>query len=135
VDQRFSGRCNLQQKHVAERLNISESSWNDASNDWYSADEENAFKLETQVIATSSRTTSELFYENADTWNKSIFISLLPKYDTLLTVYPTIQVSKGDFLGVFSGKIRFLKDKVVQAIPGHTEKLWLDYLQVLGTLN
>jgi hypothetical protein len=63
----FSGRCNLQQKHVAEKLNISESSWNDASNDWYSANEENAFKLETQVIATSSRTTSELFYENADT--------------------------------------------------------------------
>jgi hypothetical protein len=28
----FSGRCNLQQKHVAKRLNISESSWNDASN-------------------------------------------------------------------------------------------------------
>jgi hypothetical protein len=36
---------------------------------------------------------------------------------------------------VFSGKIRFLKDKVVQAIPGRTEKLWLDYSQVSGTLN
>merc|ERR1712093_170465 len=134
----FSGRSQLEQKHVAERLNISESSWNNASNDWYSADEETAFKLETKFIASSSTTTPELFYDNVDTglcWNKSIFISLIEKSDKLLAVCPSIPVSRNNFLGVFSGKIRYSEDRVVQAIPGPTEKLWLDYSQVSGTLN
>jgi hypothetical protein len=68
-------------------------------------------------------------------WNKSIFISLVEKSDKLLAVCPSIPVSRNNFLGVFSGKIRYSEDRVVQAIPGPTEKLWLDYSQVSGTLN
>jgi len=41
----FMGRSCLNQLHVAERLEIQESSWNDAANEWFSSEEEAAFKL------------------------------------------------------------------------------------------
>src|SRR5271163_4975849 len=56
----FSGKSRLIQKHVAERLQVAESSWNDASNEWYSGDEEAAFKLTTTVKATSSKSLASL---------------------------------------------------------------------------
>ncbi|KAH6665603.1 hypothetical protein B0J14DRAFT_660313 [Halenospora varia] len=63
----FSGKSRLMQKHVAEKLQVAESSWNDASNEWYSSDEEAAFKLATTVNATSSKSPSSLFNDRANT--------------------------------------------------------------------
>jgi len=135
----LSGRSRLKQKHVTERLDVAESSWNDASNEWYSSDEEAAFKLTTAINATSSKSLSSLFNDRANTeqcWNKAIFISLVPNGDKLLTLCPVIPVFPGDFLGVFSGKVRFTEQvKITQAISGPTTGLWLDYSQVSGTLN
>jgi hypothetical protein len=96
----FSGKSRLMQKHVAERLQITESSWNDASNEWYSSDEEAASKLATAVNATSSKSPSSLFNDRANTeqcWNKTIFISLVPNGDKRLAVCPIIPVFPGDF--------------------------------------
>jgi hypothetical protein len=88
------------QKHVAERLQVAESSWNDASNEWYSSDKEAAFKLATTVKATSSKSLASLFNDRANTQqhrNKAIFMSLLPNGDERLAVCPTIPVFPGDF--------------------------------------
>ncbi len=135
----FSGKSRLMQKHVAERLKIAESSWNDASNEWYSNDEEAAFKLTTAVKANSSKSLASLFNDRANTqqhWNKALFISLLPNGDNFLDVCPTIPVFPGDFLGIYSGTVRFSeKPNASHGIPGPEPKLWLDYSQSTGTLN
>ena len=62
-------------------------------------------------------------------------MSLEHSDDGTLTVCSIIMLFLGDFLGVFSGNVRFTEHvKVIQAIPGPTAKLWLDYSQVTGTL-
>jgi hypothetical protein len=135
----FSGKSRLMQKHVAERLQVAESSWNDASNEWYSSDEEAAFKLAMTVNETSSKSLSSLFNDRANTeqcWNKAIFMSLVPNGDERLAVCPIIPVFPGDFLGIYSGTIRFSENtSLSHTIPGPKEKLWLDYSQATGTLN
>ncbi|KAH6700678.1 hypothetical protein BKA61DRAFT_620970 [Leptodontidium sp. MPI-SDFR-AT-0119] len=135
----FSGKSRLMQKHVAERLQVAESSWNEASNEWYSSDEEAAFKLATTVNATSSKSLASLFNDRANTQqhqNKALFISLLPNGDSRLDVCPTIPVYPGDFLGIYSGTIRFSENSSLShGIPGPESKLWLDYSQVTGTFN
>lgn len=135
----FSGKSRLMQKHVAERLQVAESSWNDVSNEWYSGDEEAAFKLATNVKATSSKSVASLFNDRANTpqhQNKALFISLFPDGDKRLVVCPTIPVSPGDFLGMYSGTVRFSeKYNPSHGIPGREPKLWLDYSQSTGTFN
>jgi hypothetical protein len=127
----FSGRSRLVQKHVAERLQVPESSWNDASKKWYSSDEEAAFKLAVTADATSSQSLSSLLNDRANTkkcWNKAIFQTLLPHCNKHLAVCPIIPASEGDFLGIYSGTIRFSEDySFSHTIPGPKEKLWLDY--------
>ncbi|KAH8751818.1 hypothetical protein BGZ57DRAFT_913151 [Hyaloscypha finlandica] len=135
----FSGRSWLRKTSVAERLDITESSWNDASNDWYSSDEETTFKLTTAFRASSSRSLSSLFNDRAlrePCRNKSIYITLEPKGDRFLSVCPIIPVVESDFLGIFSGTIRFSEDiNGNHSIPGPTRNLSLDYSQVTGMLN
>jgi hypothetical protein len=135
----FSGKSRLMQKHVAERLQVAESSWNDASNEWYSSDEEAAFKLATTVKAISSKSLASLFNDRANTQqhrNKAIFMALLLNGDRRLDVCPTIPVFPGDFLGIYSGTVRFSENSSLShGIPGPELKLWLDYSQVTGTFN
>jgi hypothetical protein len=93
-------------KYVAERLDVTDFAWNDGSNEWYSDDEEFAFQRTTAIRATSAQSLSSLFNDRANTEtcsNKSIFITLEPKGDALLSVCPIIPVFKGDgdFLGIF----------------------------------
>jgi hypothetical protein len=61
---------------------------------------------------------------------------LEPKGDRFLLVCPLIPVVESDFLGIFSGTIRFLEDvNGSHSIPGLTRNLSLDYSQVTGMLN
>lgn len=135
----FSGRSRLMQKHVAGRLQVADSLWNDASNEWCSNGEKAAFKLATTVKATSSKSLASLFNDRANThqhWNKAIFISFWPHGDKRLAVGPIIPVLPGDFLGIYSGIVRFSDiASNSHAIPGPEPKLWLDYSQNTGTLN
>jgi hypothetical protein len=65
-----------------------------------------------------------------ETLQQSGLTSLLPKADPSL--FP------GDFLGIYSGTVRFSeKVSLSHAIPGPgpTAKLWLDYSQGTGALN
>jgi hypothetical protein len=44
-------------------------------------------------------------------------------------------VAPGDFLGIFSGKLRYIDWKPSRAIKGPVPGLWLDYSEIPGKLN
>ncbi|KAJ5360071.1 hypothetical protein N7517_009262 [Penicillium concentricum] len=68
--------------------------------------------------------------------DKSSFTFLLPKDDSSFLVCSIIPVREGDFLGVFSGKIRFSETwSPRHGIHGPVGNLWLDYSKVTGTLS
>ena len=135
----FSGRPHLKAKHVAERLSVPESAWNDGGNPWFSDEEELNFRVAETILATSSQNLSSLFNDRSGTTaceNKSLFVALQVGDYHLLSVCPVIAVSEGDFLGIFAGTIRYSEDtSLVQRIPGPTKHLFLDYSRVTGTLN
>jgi hypothetical protein len=53
----------------------------------------------------------------------------------LLSVSPLIFVAPGDFLGIFSGKLRYLDWKPLRAIEGPIPGLWLNYSDIPSKLN
>jgi hypothetical protein len=60
----------------------------------------------------------------------------LPNGDNFLDICPIIPVFPGDFLGIYSGTVRFSeKPNPSHGIPGPEPKLWLDYSQSTGTFN
>ena len=135
----FSGRSHLKAKHVAERLSVLESAWNDGANPWLSNVEESTFGVAETIPVTSSQNLSGLFNDRSNSTacvNKFLLVSLQAGDSLPLSVCPIIAVSEGDFLGIFAGTIRYLGDtSLVQRIPGPVKDLFLDYSQVTGTLN
>lgn len=107
----FAGRAFLNQPHVAERLEVQRSVWNNADNEWFSRDEEAAYKLATEPTVTlidhlGDLTDVQAISEGGK--NKSIFVSLLPRNGNFLSVCPIIPLCEGDFLHFFAGTIWFL---------------------------
>lgn len=132
-------RSYLNHPHVAQRLEVQDSSWRNAANEWLSSDEEANFELTTKPRVTSADNLGVLSdFESTSEGerDKSIFVSLLPKDDMFLSVCPIIPVREGDFLGVFAGTIRFSEDfDITHGIRGPLQNLWVDYSKVTGTLN
>ena len=53
----------------------------------------------------------------------------------LLTVAQLVPILPGDFLGIFSGRLRYTDRKPPRSIPGPVPNLWLDYSEVMGKLG
>ena len=53
----------------------------------------------------------------------------------LLAVAPLVPILPGDFLGIFSGRLRYTDQKPPRSIPGPVPNLWLDYSIVMGKLG
>ena len=53
----------------------------------------------------------------------------------LLSVSLLVPVAPGDFLGIFSGKLRYVDQKPPKAIKGPVPGLWLDRSEITGKLN
>jgi hypothetical protein len=53
----------------------------------------------------------------------------------LLAVCPLVSVAPGDFLGIFSGRLRYVDQKPPRAIKGPVDGLWLDHSETTGKLN
>jgi len=53
----------------------------------------------------------------------------------LLAISPLVSVSPGDFLGIFSGRLRYIDKKLAGVIQGPVQGLWLDCSEVKGRLN
>jgi hypothetical protein len=81
--------------------------------------------------------------------NKSVFVSIIP-YEgesekrvisnksastKLYSISPLVSITPGDFLGIFSGKLRYINQKPLRAVKGPVPGLWLDYLKIPGKLN
>jgi hypothetical protein len=58
-----------------------------------------------------------------------------PASTKLLTVSPLVFVAPGDFLGIFSGRVRYIDQKPLKAIKGPVTGLWLDHSEMTGKLN
>ena len=81
--------------------------------------------------------------------NSSIFVSMVsyngesgkrvignkPVSTKQLAIFPLVSVAPGDFLGIFSGKLRYKDRKPSRAIKGPVSGLWLDYSEIPGKLN
>lgn len=66
----------------------------------------------------------------------SLFVVLKPRGNEGLMVCPITTLKPGDFLGIFSGEIRYSSSfNETHGIPGPQEKLWLDYSRITGALN
>ncbi|GKZ75173.1 hypothetical protein AnigIFM50267_002907 [Aspergillus niger] len=134
----YAGKLRLSQPHVAARLDIHETSWNNSGNTWFSGAEEITFQSSGPHKASPDELGGFFGIQTAGgaNRNKSIFVTLLPKDESLLSVCPIIPVQEGDMLGVFAGMIRYSENfDATYGIPGPRDKLWLDYSQVTGTLN
>jgi hypothetical protein len=134
----YAGKSWLNESHVSARLSIHETSWNNSGNTWFSSAEETAFQSSGphKVSPDELGGFSGIQTAGVRNRNKSIFVTLLPKDESFLSVCPIIPVQEGDILGVFAGMIRYSEDfDATYGVPGPGDKLWLDYSQVTGTLN
>lgn len=104
----YAGKLWLSQSHVAARLNIDETSWNNSGNPWFSSAEETAFQSSGHKASPEElRGFFGIQIAGGRNRNKSIFVTLLPKDESFLSVCPIIPVQEGDILGVFAGMIRY----------------------------
>ena len=53
----------------------------------------------------------------------------------LLSVSALVSIAHGDFLGIFSAKLRYINEKLLRAIKDPFPGLWLDYSETQGKLN
>lgn len=125
--------------HVEEKIKIPPSAWNNATNIWFTNEEEAAFTRAGVPTVAADDPVWGLFDHQTlseSDHSKALFITLLPKNEHNLAVCPIMPVRPGDFLGIFAGTIRFSDDfNRVHGIRGPMEKLWLDYSNVTGVLN
>ncbi|GLA33084.1 hypothetical protein AnigIFM63326_002166 [Aspergillus niger] len=126
---------------LTARLDIHETSWNNSRNSWFSSAEEMTFQSSGPQKASPDEHGGFFGIQTAGGANrkKCIFVTLLPKDESLLSVCPIVPVQEGDRLGVFAGMTRYSENSenfdATYGIPGPGDKLWLDYSQVTGTLN
>ncbi|KAK8146533.1 hypothetical protein G3M48_002995 [Beauveria asiatica] len=127
------------QPDIAARLKVDRKAWNIDSNRWYSEQEASDFRaahgplLADNVPLGSLRDIPIKKGENRD---MSLFVILKPQGIEEMIVCPVITIKPGDFLGIFSGEIRYSTTvDGIYGIPGPQEKLWLDYSRITGALN
>jgi hypothetical protein len=58
-----------------------------------------------------------------------------PASTKLYSISLLVFMALGDFLSIFSGKLRFVNQKPLKAIQGPFPGLWLDHLEIPGKLN
>jgi hypothetical protein len=150
----FSGKCDIEDNRILERLRIAQTSaWANNLSVWdQDQTEYENFLAKHSVIATSGKSNEHILCHGMKgelTCNKSIFISIVPfegesgnkvisskpASTKLLSISPLVSVAPGDFLGIFSGKLRYVDRKPLRAIKGPVSGLWLDYSTIPGKLN
>lgn len=127
------GRIWLQHPLIIERVGVPEKSWDNASNPWLCEAEEAQYESSPQAFQAPDGLQED---KESDVLDQSVFVTLLPGDKIPLYVCPIVTIHRGDYLGIFSGNMRYsvAADKT-QAVCGPTETLWLDYSQLTGVLN
>ena len=152
----FSGKCDIQDENIKKRLLLLPQMMADWRNDFSDWDQNSTEKAEYlahhNLKATSGKSNEHVlrYGIKGDLGrNKAIFVALIPYEGVsgkktisskpasteLLAVAPLISVSPGDFLGIFSGQLRYVDEKPARAMKGPVQGLWLDYSKVPGNLS
>lgn len=152
----FSGKCDIQDENIKKRLLLPPQMMADWRNDFSDWDQNSTEKAEYlahhNLKATSGKSNAHVlrYGIKGDLGrNKAIFVALIPYEGVsgkktfsskpasteLLAVAPLISVSPGDFLGIFSGQLRYVDEKPARAMKGPVQGLWLDYSKVPGNLS
>jgi hypothetical protein len=126
----FSGRYNIKDRRIFERLRTAQTSaWANNPSVWNQDQTEyERFLANYNKMATSGKSNEHILCHSVKgklASNKSIFVSIVPckgesgkgvigKKPTLikqLAISPLVSVTPRDFLGIFSGKLRYIDRK------------------------
>jgi hypothetical protein len=149
----FSGRSDIEEQWIFNRLHAPQNlCWGDHLSIWdHDLTEYENFITDHNIKPTSGKSNIHVLrhgLKGQPERNKSSFVSLLPyKGESgkrtlgarsgsteLLTVPPVVPILPGDFLGIFSGRLRYTDHKPPRSIPELVPNLWLDYSVVMGKL-
>jgi hypothetical protein len=150
----FSGKSDIEEKWIFDRLHAPQNlCWGDHLSIWEpdSMEYEN-FMANCKIKPTSRKSNTHILrhgLKGQPDRNKSSFVSFVA-YEgesgkrtlgsrigstKLLTVTPLVPILPGDFLGIFSGQLRYTDQKPSRSIPGPVPNLWLDHSVVMGKLG
>jgi hypothetical protein len=150
----FSGKCDIEDSRIFERLRTTQTgAWANNLSVWdQNQIEYEDFLANHSVMAISGKSNEHILCHGIKgelACNKSIFVGMVP-YEgdsgkrvignkpastKLLSISPLVSVAPGDFLGIFSGKLRYVDRKPLRAIKGPVPGLWLDHSEIPGKLN
>ena len=151
----FSGRCDIEDRRIFERLRTAQTgAWANNLSSWNHDDqaEYESFVANHSEMATSGKSNDHILCHGIKgklANNKSIFVGILPyegesgkrvignkpALTKQLAISPLVSIAPGDFLGIFSGNLRYGDQKPSRAIKGPVPGFWLDYSEIPGKLN
>ncbi|KFZ16980.1 hypothetical protein V502_04811 [Pseudogymnoascus sp. VKM F-4520 (FW-2644)] len=150
----FSGTSDIEEKWIFDRLHAPHNMcWGDHLSMWDPDSMERENFMANCIIKSTSRKSNidVLRYglKRQPERNKSNYVNLVPyegesgkrtlgtrtSSTKLLTVAPLVPILPGDFLGIFSGRLRYTDQKPPRSIPGPVPNLWLEYSEVMGKLS
>ncbi|MCJ1284328.1 hypothetical protein MMC26_003659 [Xylographa opegraphella] len=146
--------CDIEDRRIFERLRTAQTgAWANDISVWNQDQTEyERFLANHNEMATSGKSNEYILCHGVKgklASNKSIFVGMVPyegesgkrvigKKPALakqIAISPLVSVAPGDFLGIFSGKLRYMDRKPSRAIKAPVPGLWLDYLEIPGKLN
>jgi hypothetical protein len=150
----FSGKCDIEDKRIFERLRTTHSGgWANNLSVWNLDETEyHAFLANHSVMAMSGKSNDHILrygIKGKLAPNKSVYIGIIP-YEgdsgkrvigtkpastRLFSISPLVSIAPGDFLGIFSGKLRYISQAPLRSVKGPLPGLWLDYSEMPGKLN
>ncbi|TVY71303.1 hypothetical protein LSUE1_G004472 [Lachnellula suecica] len=150
----FSGRSDIEEQCIFKRLHAPQNlCWGDHLSVWdHDLIEYESFIADHNIKPTSRNSNVDVLrhgLKGQPERNKSSFLTLVP-YEgesgkrtlgtrsgstEVLAIAPLVPVLPGDFLGIFSGRLRYTDQKPPRSIPGPAHNLWLDYSVVMGKLS
>ena len=150
----FSGKSDIEEKWIFDRLHAPQNiHWRDDLSIWDGESMEcKNFIADHNIPPTSTKSNTHLLRSGLcgqPDSNKSRFISLMPyegesgrrtlgscaSSTGLLAVVPLIPIIRGDFLGIFPGRLRYTSQQPPRSIPGPVANLWLEHSVITGKLG
>jgi hypothetical protein len=134
----FPGRCDIENNWIFERLRSTQTNaWANNFSAWNQDQTEYKNFLANHNVTVVSRKSNDYILKHGMkgglACNKSVFVGIIPfegesgkkvignkpASTSLLSISPLVSVVPGDFLEIFSGKVRYLDDqKLLRAIKG-----------------
>ena len=150
----YSGKSDIEEKWIFDRLHAPQNlCWGDHLSLWDNdLTEREDYMANHKITPTSGKSNIHVLrhgLKGQPDRNKSSFVNLVPyegesgkrtlstqsSSTKLLAVAPLVPITPGDFLGIFSGRLRYTEEKPPRSIPGPVPNLWLEYSVVMGKLS